>query len=446
MRIDINIPSGAQYILETLNNNGFEAYVVGGCVRDSILGIDPSDWDICTNALPKQTKSLFNKTIDTGLKHGTITVVFESDSFEVTTFRIDGNYTDGRRPDRVEFTSSLKKDLSRRDFTINAMACDINGELYDYFCGYEDIECRVIVCVGKAKDRFSEDALRQLRAIRFACKYNFTICESTYDAIDGKIGHISKERIRDEFNKILTSKSPSDGIYDMYKTGMLKHLDLTELERCFGFNQNTIHHDRDVAEHTLKALDCSESDLLLRLSILLHDIGKPDTYEFIDGRGTFYQHHKVSADITTRVMKFLKYSNEEIDIVNKLVYNHMSRYYKYTKKNVKKLINRVNIKNLDRLFKLMICDRIASNPPFEFDDIYKLKFTCEKFLNEEQPLSVKDLDIDGYDLMRMGISQGRLIGEILDELFEMVLEDETKNSKYILVGEVNKLLKDMIKS
>ena len=433
------IPISVKYILDTLNNQCHAAYIVGGAVRDILLGKQPKDWDICTSALPSEVKCIFDKTIDTGLKHGTVTVMLDDIPYEVTTFRIDEGYSDGRHPDKVTFSKDLKEDLSRRDFTINAIAIDAKGVLYDYFDGLKHLNDGMIVCVGNPADRFNEDGLRRIRAIRFACQCGFHIVESTYNEIRGDITHISKERLRDELNKILISDNPSDGIYDLHQTRMLKYFGMDELDNCFGFEQHNKHHNKDVADHILYALSNSENDLLLRLAILLHDVGKPSVYAFKDGHGTFYAHHKVSADMAREIMEFLKYSNKEIDVVNKLVYNHMCRYYKYTNKSIKKLINRVGSDNLDRLYKLMICDRLATSPPYDFEDIYMLKFKCDKFLNEKQPLRIKDLVIDGDDLLSVGFKQGREIGKVLNSLLEIVLEDEKANEREFLIAKAIEL-------
>jgi tRNA nucleotidyltransferase (CCA-adding enzyme) len=235
------------------------------------------------------------------------------------------------------------------------------------------------------------------------------------------------------------SDNPSDGIYDLHNTKMLKYFGMDELDKCFGFEQHNIHHNRDVADHTLYALSNSENDLLLRLAILLHDIGKPSTHELKDGHGTFYAHHKTSADIARGIMELLRYSNKEIDIVNKLIYNHMCRYYKYTNKSIKKLINRVGSDNLDRLYKLMVCDRFATKPPYDFEDIYMLKFKCDKFLSEKQPLDVKDLAVNGNDLISIGFKQGKEIGTVLNSLMEIVLEDEKYNDRDFLLVKANEL-------
>ncbi len=436
----INIPSNVSFILNKLSLNGYDAYIVGGCVRDSLIGRVPSDWDICTNAKPEDVIELFDssgyKTVETGLRHGTVTIIIADEHFEVTTFRMDGEYLDGRRPDNVEFTDDIAKDLSRRDFTINAMAYNKEEGLIDPYNGLDYLNSRVVRCVGNPNERFQEDGLRMLRAIRFASQLGFKIDRDTAVSITDNrklLKCISQERIREELNKILISENPSDGMTALRTLKLLDYI-IPELNDCYNFNQHNPNHHKDVFEHTMSVLDITEPKLELRLAALFHDIGKPNTFTMSeDGTGHFYSHHKESARICREVMTRLKYSNKEIEYVSELVYYHMTRYEKLRTPSVKKFINKVGIDKLDDLFKLFIADRIGSKPPSEFDDIYKLKFECERVLSEKQPLSVKDLDIDGYDLMKMGVPQGRDIGSILNSLLEIVLDDPELNNKDVLL-------------
>lgn len=436
--IKINIPKGVEYILNTLQDNGYENYIVGGCVRDSLLNRIPNDWDICTNAKPNEMLDVLKefKTIPTGLKHGTITVVVDDNYYEVTTFRVDGEYSDGRRPDKVEFTDDIIKDLSRRDFTINAMAYNTKNGLVDPFYGASYLEDGIISCVGNADDRFKEDGLRMLRSIRFSSQLGFAIGLDTFDAIcqnKSLLQNISKERIREELNKILLSEKASQGIKLLYESGLLIYI-LPELVDCVDFHQNNPNHDKDVFNHILSVLDNTVSKLELRLAALFHDIGKPNTFTLDDNKvGHFYEHHKESAKICREVMTRLKYSNKEIEYVSELVYYHMTRYEKLRTPSVKKFINKIGVDKLDDLFKLFVADRMASKSPYELDDIYKLKFECEKVLSEKQPLSVKDLDINGYDLIDIGISQGRQIGVVLKSLLELILDNPELNNKATLL-------------
>ena len=434
----INMPSNVNLILNELYSNKYDSYIVGGCVRDSLLGRTPNDWDICTNAKPDEMLEVFKnyKTIPTGLKHGTITIVLNGEHYEVTTYRIDGDYSDGRRPDDVEFTDDIIKDLSRRDFTINAMAYNTQNGLIDPFYGFNYLIDEYINCVGNANDRFKEDGLRMLRAIRFATQLDFSINLDTAEAIfqnRNLLQNISKERIREELNKILLSNEPSKGIKLLYALELLDYI-IPELIPCVTFNQHNNNHNKDVFKHTLSVLDNTEPKLELRLAALFHDIGKPNTFTMDEnGNGHFYEHHKESAKICREAMMKLKYSNKEIEYVSELVYHHMKRYPKLRPISAKRFINKVGIDKLDDLFKLFIADRLGSKPPYDFEDIYALKNECEKVLSEKQPLSVKDLAINGHDLMEIGIPQGKMIGSILNELLEIVLENAELNTREILL-------------
>lgn len=434
----IHIPSSVKKILNELDSNGYEGYIVGGCVRDSLLGRIPNDWDICTNAKPNEIMDVFKgyKTIPTGLEHGTITVVLNDEHFEVTTYRIDGEYSDGRRPDKVEFTDDITKDLSRRDFTINAMAYNEKDGLIDPFNGYKYLTLKHIRCVGNPNERFREDGLRILRAVRFATQLGFKIDFTVSEAIcNNKIllKNISQERIREELNKILLSDKPSKGIRLLYELELLNYI-IPELIPCVNFNQHNPNHDKDVFEHTLSVVDNIEPKLELRLAALFHDIGKPNTFTIDEkGIGHFYGHHKESERICRDVMSRLKYSNREIEHVSGLVYYHMIRYPHLRSTSAKKFINKVGLEKLDDIFKLFIADRVSSKPPYDFEEIYKLKFECEKVLSEKQPLTIKDLDINGYDLMELGIPQGKEIGTTLNYLLEVVLNNPDLNHKDTLL-------------
>lgn len=434
----IDIPKDVNLILDELYSNGYEGYIVGGCVRDSFLGRTPNDWDICTNATPDDMLKVFknHKTIETGLKHGTITIIVNNKNYEITTYRIDGNYSDGRRPDKVKFTNDIIKDLSRRDFTINAMAYNTKQGLVDPFNGLKSLEDEIISCVGNAEERFQEDGLRILRAVRFSSQLGFNIETNTSMSIIDNgymLNGISKERIRDEFNKILLSKKPSDGIKSLLCMDLLKYI-IPELENCFGFNQHNINHDKDVFNHILSVIDNIEPKLELKLSALLHDIGKPNTFTIDNnGIGHFYGHHKESSRMCREIMTNLKYSNKEIEYVSELVYYHMTRYEKLRPISAKRFINKIGLDKLDDLFKLFIADRLGSKPPYDFEDIYRLKFECDKILSEKQPLSTKDLAINGYDLISIGVPQGKEIGLILNNILEEVLNNPKLNQKSTLL-------------
>jgi tRNA nucleotidyltransferase (CCA-adding enzyme) len=437
--MDVN--SKAQQIINLLELAGYEAYVVGGCTRDMLLGREPKDWDIATNALPDQILDVCSKyhTIPTGLKHGTVTVLVDGEQFEVTTYRIDGNYSDNRRPDSVEFTSSIVEDLRRRDFTINAIAYHPGRGIIDPFNGKLDLHNRMIRAVDNPHDRFNEDALRMLRAIRFACELDFSIDKYTKNAMYDNchlIKNVSIERIREETNKILISDYPSYGLSMLIQFNLLR-LIIPEIYQLIKFDQFNPHHDKDVFDHTLVVIESVPKSLVLRWAALLHDIGKPASFTMVDGFGHFYNHHKIGADMAREILRRLKFDNNTIERVCILIYNHMSRFEFLRSASIKRFINRVGVENLDDLFKLQIADIKGSANPNDFSQVEKLKVDVEKILSEKQPLTVKDLAVNGYDLMEMGFKQGKELGNILKFLLEEVLKNPELNQKKLLLNMVN---------
>ncbi|EPY2311618.1 CCA tRNA nucleotidyltransferase [Clostridium sporogenes] len=439
--IKIQIPKGVKYIINTLQENNHEAYIVGGAVRDSLLERKVNDWDITTSANPQEVVNIFEnlgyKIIPTGLKHGTVTILINSIGYEVTTFRIDGEYEDNRHPKEVKFTSNLKEDLKRRDLTINAMAYNDKTGLVDYFNGLEDLNNKIVRCVGNSKDRFNEDSLRMLRCIRFASQLNFDMEKSTkfnIRELSKNINNVSMERIRDELCKILVSSQPVYGIRNIVELNLVDYI-IPELKDCVGFQQHNKHHDKDVYGHILSVVENVPNKLELRLAALLHDIGKSKCFSIGDnGQGHFYGHQKISADMTKDILKRLKFDNKTIDKVDKLVYNHMTRYNKLRIPSIKKFINKVGIDNLDDLFELQIADIKGSAKEYHsFDNVLNLKIKCEKILSEKQPLTIKDLDIDGHDLMKLGIKQGKEIGIVLNKLLDIILENPNLNNKEDLI-------------
>ncbi len=439
LKSKIQIPSDVQKILDLLDHNNYDAYIVGGCVRDCILNKVPNDWDICTNCIPEKVIDIFKsfKVIPTGLKHGTVTIVMNGENYEVTTYRIDGNYIDGRRPEEVEFTRDLKEDLKRRDFTINAMAYNNRSGLIDYYGGLDDILNKKIRCVGNPLDRFREDYLRMLRAIRFSTQLEYDLDTDTFNAIENlsqNIKHISAERIREEINKILISNIPSKGFELLNTTGMLKHI-LPELEKCVGFDQHNPHHDKDIFNHILNVMDHVENDLILRLSALFHDIGKAETFTLDDkGIGHFYKHNLISSEIAHKVMKRLKYDNKTIEQVVILVREHMSKLENAKDQAVRRLINRVGIDHMDGLFKLQIADRRSkAEKDRDITSILQLKNRVDKILSSKDPLFIKDLKINGQDLINLGVPEGRQIGIILKDLMKIVLKNPELNTKESLI-------------
>lgn len=447
--MNIKIDEELREILNVFKKNKYEVYIVGGAVRDFIIGRKVKDWDLATNALPDKVVEIFLKTqfktIDISKKHGTIIIKNKESEYEVTTFRIENEYIDNRRPKEVVFTEDLHKDLLRRDFTMNALAYSINDGIIDIFDGINDIKNNVIRCVGNPNKRFNEDALRMLRAIRFSNQLDFIIEKNTLNAIKDNyklVNNLSKERIREEFNKILLSEKPSRGIKLLKK---LKLLDLIipEIKVCYDFDQHNPNHNLDVFKHTLKVLDNIESDLVLRLAALFHDIGKPKTFFIGDDKiGHFYNHHEVSVEITKNVLKRLKYSNIIIKKVLELIKEHMVVYNEeFSDKAVKKLLKRVDSVGINNLIKLQLADIKATANPKKYQHLDKLKSRCKKIFNNNEPLSIKDIDINGYDLMDLGISEGKIIGNILNELLELVLEEPSFNNKEKLIDIVKKTWK-----
>ena len=438
--IKINIPNGAKNIINTLHNNCFEAYIVGGCVRDSLLKKEPEDWDITTNALPDDTMKLFKaqyNVIPTGLKHGTITLLSEDDSaYEVTTFRIDGEYSDGRHPDEVLFTSSLRNDLSRRDFTINAMAYSDKTGLIDYFNGVYDIKERVIRCVGNANERFNEDALRMIRGVRFSAQLGFEIEKDTENAIlqnSDLIENVSMERIQQEFNKIIINDPMR--INDLWNLGLLKHF-LPEYSQCRGVEQNNAYHIYCIDRHLLESMCHIDRQIHLRLTMLLHDICKPETKSTDkDGIDHFYNHGELSAKKAGEILKRMRYDNRTIDMVWKLIKFHDAEIS--GKKSIRKLLNKIGEETLRDLIKVKEADILAQNANYYQERHIKLeqiKVELDEIIHERNCYSIGDLEINGSDLMNIGFKPDKSIGDTLNWLLEIVIEKPELNEKEKLVN------------
>jgi len=445
LKMNIKIPSDVSKILGVLSSHGYDGHIVGGCVRDSILNKTPNDWDICTNCTPEKMIDIFSsfKVIPTGLKHGTVTVVINEENYEVTTYRIDGEYTDGRHPEKVIFTNELKEDLKRRDFTINAMAYSDKDGLIDYYGGIEDILNKNIKCVGDPLERFSEDYLRIIRAIRFSAQLGYNLDYDTFKAIkelSKNITDISVERIREELNKIVISDMPSKGLKLLCTTNILKYI-MPDLEMCVRFNEHNLNNGKDMFNHILGVVDNTENDLILRLSALFLHIGECETATLYEnGIGDFYKYNIRSSEVTEQIMKRLKYDNKSIEQVVGLVIENISGYENVEDKAIKKLINRVGVNNIDRLFKLKIADIKTTTKGNHVSNILRIKSRVERILNEKQPLSIKDLKISGSDLMDLGVGQGKQIGIILNELMEIILENPELNRKDSLIEIVIKKL------
>lgn len=437
----INIPSNVQFIISTFYNNNYEAFIVGGCVRDCLLGKIPNDYDITTSATPDIIEKLFIKTIPTGIEHGTVTVVLENENFEVTTYRTEGNYLNNRRPGYVSFVSNIKEDLSRRDFTINALAYNNKEGLIDYFNGISDIKNNIIRAVGDPNKRFQEDALRMLRAIRFSCQLGFKIDDLTYEAIKANyklIKNISMERIRDELCKILTSDNPCDGLNLLKDTGILEII-LPEIHSLIRYTPLCNNHNRDVFAHTLNVIsNTSNNDLILRLSALFHDVGKLNTLKQLpNGHCYFPGHAQEGAIICKPILSRLKFDNATINKVSAIIYDHLVLNVNYmpTDGEIKRLLIRVGSENIFTLFELQKADINSLWDPIPF--LKKVDYISDRvklILENSEPLYIKDLAVTGYDLItHLNIKPGKTIGKILTFLLESVLDDKNLNDKETLL-------------
>ena len=420
---------------------GGSTYFVGGCVRDALLGRVPQDWDITTNAKPLQVKELFRRTIDTGLQHGTVTVMLDHTGYEVTTYRIDGEYEDGRHPKAVSFTGSLSDDLMRRDFTINAMAYNETEGLVDLFEGREDLERGVIRCVGEAKERFTEDALRMMRAIRFSAQLGFSIEACTFGAIRelaSSIRRISAERIQTELIKTLTSMHP-DHVRLFYETGLSAYF-LPELDRMMETGQNNPHHCYSVGEHTLHSLGEVPGDRVLRLAMLLHDVAKPYCKTTDEaGIDHFHGHPVQGAELAKKILRRLKMDNETTLRVAQLIRWHDDNP-PLTERNVRRAVYRIGEAQYPDIFAVKRADIRAQS---EYKKEEKLRYVdeyeavYEQIKEKKQCLSIKDLAVDGSDLLAAGVPQGRAIGEQLHALLELVLEHPECNTRECLLSQLD---------
>ena len=435
--MELEISDGAEQILKKLNNAGHMAYIAGGAVRDLLMEKTPHDYDIATSALPGEVKALFDRTIDTGIKHGTVTVIENKEGYEVTTFRRDGSYTDNRRPSSVEFIERPEEDSRRRDFTINAMMYNPALGLLDYFGGRADIENRIIRCVGEPEKRFREDALRMLRAVRFRAQLDFEIHPDTERAIRKcavLIRKVSAERIRDELNKILLSGHP-EYLGDLRRLGLMRFI-LPELEVCFGEPQRNKYHIYDVGEHIIHTISYTPRDLVLRWAALMHDIGKP-LCSSTDPNGIihFYGHHRESRRIAVDVLHRLHMDNDSIHDISVLVENHDYRVdANYTA--VKRMMAKTGAELFEKLLALQLADNRAKNINYFPDKKRRIDNALAIYrdvIATHQPYRVSDLVVNGRDLMRAGCRQGREIGDILRQLLdEVIIKPELNNRIYLL--------------
>ena len=420
------------------NESGFSLYLVGGAVRDYILGKENNDYDFTTDAEPQDVKKLFKRTIDTGIKHGTVTVIFHGHHYEITTFRTEGDYLDSRHPESVHFVKSLEEDLMRRDFTINAFAASLpDGKIIDLHDGMKDLRHKTIRAIGNPEKRFKEDALRMMRAARFSSQLGFRIERETLKAmheLHGTITHVSAERIREELWKLVNGKNPRNGLEAMRETEIMDEI-LPELSETYGFEQGGMHRET-LYEHLVLALECARDHdypLTVKLAALLHDIGKVRTRE--EGGGerewTFYGHDTVSAEMADRVFRRLKASNDERESVVHLIRNHMFSYTPdWTDSAVRRFINRIGTENINSLFFLRVCDISATvgHKPVP-DNLLAFSERINAELDKENALTIKDLRINGNRLRELGIKPGPAMGEILKRLLDEVIETPEKNNE-----------------
>ncbi|WP_270284567.1 CCA tRNA nucleotidyltransferase [[Clostridium] scindens] len=437
----IQLPEKVGRIIGTLQEHGYEAYAVGGCIRDSILGREPEDWDITTSAMPEETKALFDKTFDTGIQHGTITVLLEKEGFEVTTYRIDGEYEDSRHPKEVTFTRNLREDLLRRDFTINAMAYNETDGLVDIFGGLEDLEAGMIRCVGTAKERFKEDALRILRGVRFAAQLGFDIEEDTRQGMKElawTLQNISAERIQVELVKMITSKRP-EMLREAYELGMTRIV-LPEFDQLMTTGQETPHHMYSVGEHTLHAMKNIRADKILRLAMLLHDMGKP-ALKTVDEAGVahFKKHALESERIAENVLRRLKFDNDTIRKVTRLVRCHDLRM-PATAKSVRRAMNQIGEELFPYYMEVRRADVLAQSMyqrEEKIENLDQIEELYHQIVEDGDCVSLKDLAVTGRDLIASGMKPGKKIGEKLEELLKLVIEDPKLNTKEELLKRLN---------
>ena len=438
----IHLPEDVKAILHTLQEAGYEAYAVGGCIRDSLLGRRPDDWDITTSAKPQETKALFGRTIDTGIQHGTVTVMRHGRGYEVTTYRVDGEYEDGRHPKEVTFTASLKEDLRRRDFTVNAMAYNEEDGLVDLFGGRQDLEQKIIRCVGEANERFEEDALRIMRAVRFSAQLGFSIEERTKEAIRGhaeRLRQVSAERIQVELTKLVISPNP-DFLRIAWETGITAVV-LPEFDHLMEQPQNNPHHCFSVGEHTLHAMQAVRPDKCLRLAMLLHDVAKPLCLTTdAEGIDHFHGHAQKGERMAAQILKRLRYDNHTTELVSRLVKWHDVAIAP-EKKAVRRAASRMGKELFPLILEVKAADLAAQSDyqrAEKRDWLERLRSLYEEIEREGDCLTIKDLAVNGRDLIQAGITPGPQLGLALQQLLEIVLEDPEKNTREYLLSSLPK--------
>ncbi|QEN07543.1 HD domain-containing protein [Oceanispirochaeta crateris] len=448
----IKFPDEVKIISSRIKKAGFRSYLVGGAVRDQLLGLSAKDYDLCTDALPEDIMSIFKKVIPTGIKHGTVTVLMNSESYEITTFRIDGKYSDGRRPDDILFTDDLTEDLKRRDFTINSIAYDVlENKIYDPNNGEADLKSGIIRAIGVPEERFREDGLRSIRACRFASQLNFTIENETIEGIKNCLSNIqdlSAERIYEEFLKIMKTDKPSLSFHLFQETGILP-LILPELSLCIGVGQKGAH-EFDVFEHLLRSCDAaSPENSDVRFAALFHDLGKPAVRSIgDDGIPTFYNHEMESVKIAQSIMNRYRFPKNKMKRILQLIQNHMFHYTEnWSDSAVRRFIRKIELSYMSDQYALREADiqgMTRGSIPEDGYGLRELKLRVAAILEEENAFSVKDLAVNGKDVMTAtGIKGGPMVGHILDYLLETVLDDPKQNNKATLLDIASKYSKTL---
>lgn len=444
----MDMPKNVDTAINLLQLAGFEAYAVGGCVRDSLLGKIPNDWDITTSAKPEDMKSVFADfhCIDTGIKHGTVTVVIDGEPLEITTFRLDGEYEDNRHPKSVTFTSNLGADLGRRDFTVNAMVYSKMTGTVDLFGGQNDLKNKIIRCVGDPDRRFNEDALRILRALRFASALNFEIEEKTAQSLlknRALLGNISEERIAKELLKLVCGKGAKRILTDF--APVLFEI-LPELQPMYKNSHDNPHHCYDIYEHTLIAVESIDPEPTLRFAMLLHDCGKPAVKKFDEnGVAHFYGHQRISAEISAQILARLKVSNKFRDEILFLVSNHDRwELYENTEK-MPRYLSKFGLDGVLKLLKVMCADVLAQSPEYRYrlDQIADAEEIAKNLAVQKPCLSLSELQINGRTLMDIGIPQGRKLGTVLAQLLDEVIDGVTKNTQEALTTRAREIYREM---
>lgn len=444
----MDMPKNVDIAINLLQSEGFEAYAVGGCVRDSLLGKTPNDWDITTSAKPEDMKSVFADfhCIDTGIKHGTVTVVIDGEPLEITTFRLDGEYEDNRHPKSVTFTADLGADLGRRDFTVNAMAYSKKTGTVDLFDGQNDLKNKIIRCVGDPDRRFNEDALRILRALRFASALDFEIEEKTAQSLlknCALLGNISEERIAKELLKLVCGKGAKRILTDF--APVLFEI-LPELQPMYKNSHDNPHHCYDIYEHTLIAVESIDPEPTLRFAMLLHDCGKPAVKKFDEnGVAHFYGHQRISAEISAQILARLKVSNKFRDEILFLVSNHDRwELYENTEK-MPRYLSKFGLDGVLKLLKVMRADVLAQSPEYRYrlDQIADAEEIAKNLAAQKPCLSLSELQINGRTLMDIGIPQGRKLGAVLAQLLDEVIDGVTKNTQEALTTRAREIYREM---